>query len=353
MPVKLKPAEIARVSNAIIGTFPDPAQLRSALQPILGTVGPEAGADLDLPGGAYFHSAWKLVEKWNARGLITDLVGGLRRAAPHSPDFKRLQREWFSTTSADTETVELQGFVKPWLGHLPADAWLDELRRRMRAVCRVEFAGYDPPGVGTGFLIDKNLVLTAHHVVEMMSRQPLLADDAICRFECLNDVDKCGVAVRLRRPKFREDESPPGGNELTPGGAEPTPDELDYSLLRLEHSIDAEPFHVAPAAAAIDDPIVVLQHPRRAPLRISLGRVSGFNAGQTRLKHGAATEKGSSGAPCLNQDLQLVGLHNAARYSIGNELADYNTAVPISPIATAVAAKGFRLRSASQGHVTS
>ncbi|MBP0633071.1 serine protease [Cupriavidus sp. AcVe19-1a] len=337
MPVKVEPQDIAPIRNAIVGTFTDARQLQDALQSIVGTLDPpESRPALVLGAGTYNWAAFKLVETWNARGHIADLVGGLQRLAPRSADLNRLQRDLFVTSAADLDRVELQGFVQSFIGPAPAAAWLDKLGRRMRAVCRIEFGGQERAGVGTGFLVGADAVLTANHVVEMIERQPLLADDAICRFGCLNDMDKPGVAVRLRRPKYSDSAKPPGADELFPGGAEPNAEQLDYTLLRLGRDFDAEPFEIAKVAPAVNDPIVVLQHPKRAPLRIALGRISGFNASTTRLRHSAATEQGSSGAPCLNQDLEVIALHNAARYAVGQALAMYNTAVPISRIAAAL-----------------
>ena len=47
------------------------------------------------------------------------------------------------------------------------------------------------------------------------------------------------------------------------------------------------------------------------PYVIVSGTVTGFNAAGTRLRYNANSRDGSSGAPCLNADLRLVGLHHA------------------------------------------
>jgi S1-C subfamily serine protease len=151
------------------------------------------------------------------------------------------------------------------------------------------------------------------------------------------------MVVPLSLPQAVRAKSPAGGVELTAGGGEPTPNELDFALLKLEIPIDAEPLRVSAGAASVNHTIVVLQHPRRAPLRIAFGRITGFNPTGTRLRHNAATERGSSGAPCLNEDLDVVGLHNATRYPVTGPLADYNTAVPMQSLVQALVADNIQI----------
>jgi S1-C subfamily serine protease len=247
------------------------------------------------------------------------------------------------------ETAVLQGIVAEHLTHVNAAEWVTTLLQRMRAVCRIDFNGFEPPGVGTGFLVRRDLVLTAYHVVErLISRAgsidaALFAETAFCRFEYLNDGDRAGTVVKFMRPQWRMASSPPGGIEKIVGGAEPGENELDFALIRLDRDVEAEPFAFATTGAVEPDPLIVLQHPRRAPLRVAFGQMTAFNPNGTRLRHNAGTEAGSSGAPCLNQTLEVVGLHNATRYLPHGVLADYNTAVPILRIEQALLAKNIHI----------
>jgi hypothetical protein len=76
-----------------------------------------------------------------------------------------------------------------------------------------------------------------------------------------------------------------------------------------------------------------LQHPDGAPLKIAFGQSVGLNANETRLRYTVNTVGGSSGSPCLNAQLELVGLHHAGdpNFDPGHQ-PDYNAAIPIRAI---------------------
>jgi hypothetical protein len=111
---------------------------------------------------------------------------------------------------------------------------------------------------------------------------------------------------------------------------------LGYALLRIAGSPGAQPIGGAraesserlrqwielPAAATVlrpDDQLLIMMHQHRAPLRLSLGRLTGTSPDGQRLFYDNASGPGSSGAPCFTQDLQLVGMHlGADRRGIGN-----------------------------------
>jgi hypothetical protein len=289
-----------------------------------------------LPAGPYQDASWSLVKAWNGRGLAADQISGLLRHAPGSPSLRALQQGDLGTYAA-IERVALQGFVSAKWTHLEVLPWLEKLKTRMEATCRVDINGWDPPGVGTGFLVAPDLVLTAHHVIEQLVKENgLLAGTAVCRFSYLDDATHTGQVVRFNAGAWKQATSKPGGNEVFPGGPEPTMDQLDFALVQLDEPVAATPIPFAAKPADALDPLIVLQHPRRLPLRVAFGQVTGYNGPASRLKHNAGTEQGSSGAPCFNQELEVVGLHNGTRYLPQGELSEYNTAVPIHPIGAAL-----------------
>lgn len=346
MSVKLPLRSLVRVRDALTAAFPSHAQLADTVTRVIADLAVAYDPWLPLRPGKFGLVAFDLVRTWQARGLMADLIAGAARAAPFNPDLQSILRQELASLPA-VETAALQGFVSEKYQHLDAVSWVDTLSKRMRAVCRVDFVGDSPPGIGTGFLVDRTLVLTAHHVVERLNPSPLLAETAVCRFEYLNDSDRPGKVVRFMLPQWKVASSPPGGIETIVGGAEPGPDELDFALVRLDSPVDTEPFGFAAVAATRNDSCIVLQHPRRAALRVAFGQVTGHNPSGTRLRHNAGTEAGSSGAPCLNLNLEVVGLHNATRYAPQGTLAEYNTAVPIPRIGQALAAKNIHIAGAS------
>jgi hypothetical protein len=120
---------------------------------------------------------------------------------------------------------------------------------------------------------------------------------------------------------------------------------LDYALLRVEgvpgdarvgESATKRGFLPIPEsgpwyreAFKAEAGLVIFQHPigdapgRALPPRMAWCRPANFevNDGQTRILYHANTFPGSSGAPCLNQKLELIALHQ-----VGTD--GYNQGIP-------------------------
>lgn len=191
----------------------------------------------------------------------------------------------------------------------------------------------DGEAAGTGFLIAPNVVATAHHVVESLTR---LADDGFVEIEdsaprlrfafgdfvswsngvaisCqpriiqaatgwLIDASSCHTEERMRL-------DPP----------EPTKLEgyYDFALCRLS-SILGIGFNGLPIEENVQlgrssTKITILQHPKGRPMKYS--RETALEVDEAvppyRVPHVVNTLKGSSGAPCLNDDLRVVAIHQA------------------------------------------
>ena len=65
--------------------------------------------------------------------------------------------------------------------------------------------------------------------------------------------------------------------------------------------------------------MMILQHPAAEPLKLSFGSVTEVET--TRVRYKVNTQGGSSGSPCLTQDLKVTAIHH---YGLG----DCNQAVP-------------------------
>src|SRR5262249_17856501 len=57
-------------------------------------------------------------------------------------------------------------------------------------------------------------------------------------------------------------------------------------------------------------PLIILQHPSAAPLKLSIGSVVDPAAAPNRVSYTANTEPGPSGSPCFTSGLDLVALHH-------------------------------------------
>jgi hypothetical protein len=83
----------------------------------------------------------------------------------------------------------------------------------------------------------------------------------------------------------------------------------------------------------LGNPLFMLQHPEGAPLKLSFGTSIGVNANATRLRHRVNSERGSSGSPCFNARLELVGLHHAGDPNFDPaHKPQYNSAIPIHAV---------------------
>jgi hypothetical protein len=142
---------------------------------------------------------------------------------------------------------------------------------------------------------------------------------------------------------------PPSEADTHPAVGLPADDELDFALLRVAGEYGnasagrADQVPDSPARGWIrsvgstpeaGNPLSILQHPDGAPLKISFGQSAGLNANAARLRYTVNTVGGSSGSPCLNAQLELVGLHHAGdpNFDSGHQ-PEYNVAILIRAIA--------------------
>lgn len=304
----------------------------------------------------------------NSEGWLPSLLGAVRQDRPEREDLQALLRTVLSTVPAqqaldvatrprsvpETVRVELQQL-------LPNSALVtpDTMERRLRAVCRVDYADLSPPAVGTGFLVGPDLVLSNWHVIRRVIEYPDKIRELRFRFDLRTEADASdgtgrvvhastgGGAVLWHRPA--------GGSELPRGVGEPSMQQLDYALVRLADRVaDDQVQNVAatvrrgyiplrrsmpqPAAKAT---VMVLQHPMRGPLQFAMGVALGHNESGSRVRHSAATQRGSSGSPVLDPSLGLVALHNGASPGVPEARQPFNTAVPIAHVVDDLVGKGI------------
>ena len=135
------------------------------------------------------------------------------------------------------------------------------------------------------------------------------------------------------------------------GSALPAPDELDYAIVRLDGTPGNDPVGAKaspnspprgwigvsekPFAFNAQAPLMVLQHPDAAPLKLALemNGIIGLNANRTRVRYTVNTEGGSSGSPCFSTDFQLVALHHAGdpNFAAGHK-PTFNQGIPFDAI---------------------
>jgi hypothetical protein len=302
---------------------------------------------------------WELVVAANGQGWLASLLGAIKTDRPDDDALRDLVSSLMSTAPA-TQVLAFAddslsgGQLATLQRMLPGGAILafDTLQRRIRSVCRIDYADQSPPGEGTGFLVGSDLVLTAGHVVKRVIDAPQASEQLRFRFDLLkrNDaVDGKGRVARASKHQPVVRSLPPGGVEQG-GTGEPTAQQLDYALIRLDECVghdqmgdDKRGYMVLSAnSIAAQSALMVLQHPLRAELQFAVGSALGPNETGSRLRHTASTQAGSSGSPVLDSALAAVALHNGGRRNDGST-QDFNTAVPLSLIVEDLRNAGINL----------
>jgi Trypsin-like peptidase domain len=212
----------------------------------------------------------------------------------------------------------LQRNVKPHLKQLDLQLWSAGLIDAGRRVCRVDIEGRP---AGTGFLVGPQAVLTNWHVVEKAVQQQKLAA-VTCRFDYARQADGSfspGEEIALAQDGLVHHRPyAPAEVSGTPDWPLPLATELDFALLRLgaaageQRGCFALPDH--DDALPEKSPLIIVQHPHGGPIKVAIDTEAVLPTpdapGRPRLRYATNTDAGSSGAPCLSMDWQLLALHH-------------------------------------------
>jgi hypothetical protein len=306
----------------------------------------------------------QLLARANGEGWLPSLLGAVQQDRPEAAVLQELVRSVIATASARqvldvaTGTGPVAAEVRAELQRmLPGGAMvqLATMQRRVRSVCRVDYADLSPPGLGTGFLVGPDLVLTNWHNLKRVIDAPAAATQLRFRFDLLDGAAAADNGGRVARAKANGTPvlrwSPAAGVELPGGTGEPNMQQLDYALVRLDERVADDPVpgggtrgHVGlkktiPAAVA-GSALMVLQHPLRGELQFAIGTALGPNETGSRLRHTASTQNGSSGSPVLDAALGALALHNGARTGTERAAQEFNTAVPLTHIVADLVSSG-------------
>jgi len=328
------------VHDALLHAFPTPEDFSTFLFLQLG----RNYAALSGNKTKYSNGLVEVLQDAQSNGWLNDLIDAALKSKPQNPRLKVLRYLGDLTSAAPPAGRTLEDIVRKDGGFQNVLVWIRRLNEEVRKVCRIEYPINQ--GVGTGWLVANDLVLTNGHVAAPIIAGARKATDYHCRFDYATDTSGTnpGVSISLAE-KAVLSSSPASPLELGTGTAAPTLGELDYALLRLSQNagdtmsplgskrgwLATSRGRPIPSDGSI---LVVLQHPSGDPLKMDIGFVLGRNADGSRVTHNVTTVSGSSGSPCLNIKMELAALHNAGdpMYDGITGSAKENRAVPIEPI---------------------
>ncbi|HEY7426131.1 MAG TPA: trypsin-like peptidase domain-containing protein, partial [Gemmataceae bacterium] len=287
-----------------------------------------AGAAAAYDTGLFNYLQWV-----NAQRLMTRLLKEATKEAPGNPELAKvmakvstLEREFasFRPLADDGRSLALEEAEALVLKHVTFEnvgPWLEKLGKMRRAVCRIE-PQPEPnrAGYGTGYLVARDVIMTNFHVAEPFWDKLNRAKRVRVRFDYETAAGGVGVSGGKEyslRTKW------PAGEAATAERRQPwqclcSPEtELDFALLQLNGPAASD--QVGGAARSFlnltsrpfncTDPMMILQHPAGDPMKLSFGAVSQLEP-PSKVRYKVNTQGGSSGSPCLTQDLAVTAIHH-------------------------------------------
>lgn len=273
----------------------------------------------------------KLFVQAESQGWIDDLLVGAIKQKPDSPYLKNLLPVvMLQSQGAPTET--LQGMVLGGNALIDIGEWREGLTRVEKSVCRFQVINTrteKPFGVGTGFLIADDVLMTNRHVVDFLVQKG--ADVPAAQFDYVSGTD--------------DDRTPSGGTVIPLEGGiagiknwligDSPVNELDYALIRLPagtgRPVTETPI---PYSFSAGDVYFIPQHPKGETMKIGGGTMLSTAENPPRVNYTTNTETGSSGSPVFTTSWQPVALHRAGSNT-------QNSGVPLAIIYEHAKANGY------------
>jgi hypothetical protein len=327
-------------------------------------------------GGANFpYQVFQVIQRANMEFWHGRLIDAFLAERPQREAVYRLSQTLgvaagFHRGTAQ-EPVALSGveaLVRAGAGHIDMADFVRRVQRIERTVCRIELEMAGGTKIGTGFLVGPDLVLSNHHVFRDLIEQPAAVGRRQCRFDFRTTGAGRVIALATDDPVLAY--SPMSAVEAsTELNIDWPPDALDYALVRLAEPVGNQPYGLNEGGMPLeavprDTPlpsrgwipvelstvnlvqdqsfIFVAQHPEGRPLKFNVGLFLGSDAHHRRLRYSTNTDKGSSGSPCFNEQLQWIGLHN---YGDPRHWAPpaYNQGIALAPILADLRARSIEL----------
>jgi hypothetical protein len=357
------------ITKAIVDGY-DHAELAQTLRERM-----DLRLDLVTALGRFSNVVFELLSWAERNGREVELIRAVAQAKPANLELQKVYEQYGMAIPTSVQTAGrpvlsapkyvsesgLDEIVRTYNPAVNLLTWRTRLTDIEGQVCRILI---DDNSAGTGFLVGPRAVLTAYHVLRPAIENPKLAPKVCFQFDYKELRDK----TRKEGPmpgldsageqRWLLDKSLPtpkeSANNLSPGDPDPALDQLDYALVRLNEAVGnlpsvPHPGSGAPKRAWIRVPrvepvigrnmaLIIPQHPDGQPLQIALDtnavdEAAGFclNGNRTRLRYATTAERGASGSPCLNLDLDLIAVHHYGYRGHSSGLG-FNQGIPIAAI---------------------
>jgi Trypsin-like peptidase domain/Effector-associated domain 1 len=291
--------------------------------------------DAIAPPGSFSTVLFHVIDRSLKEGWTDKLLKAVQEARPQNQRIRNLTSQLRSLDVREDKTKSQQSLEAVIRKARFPDlaSWTAKLVRLQRAICTIEDPRVSQTAIGTGFLIDRDLVLTNFHVVEKYVSDARDNSQLVCRFDpaAASGNEAVGAAIQME----------PGRGWIVHYS-----NELDYALLRLTEPVGNAPGldgdtrgWVTPSRRArlpeIDGPFVVIQ-----PHTLAIGKIIRVSANRTRIQYDANTDFGSSGSPCVDADLNLIALHQGDDPNAFP--TQFNQGVPMAAILTDLIQSGVQ-----------
>ena len=300
MALDIKGKQIEQLHDALISAFPTHSYLEQMVLFELSKNLSEIVAPKNLS-----HVVTELIIWAKQFDKLDELLAGARSRNPTNKKLLRVAVELSLTSDAPPKG----GFEARVLQGVPYQnpgSWREKMAVNEQCVCLVEACPGE--GIGTGFLVAPNIVITNWHVARLLKSQ---SRQARLRFNYVANPDGTG---NLEGAEYNLAE-----NYLITYSEER---ELDYALLRVAGEPGNESLGndggsskrgwLTPLAHPfqVNEILLILQHPSADLLKLSAGALSAINNLHQRVTYTANTEAGSSGSPVFTLDWKLVAIHH-------------------------------------------
>ncbi len=181
------------------------------------------------------------------------------------------------------------------VNNLKQIAWIDQGLRAARSVCRI----LTPKGLGTGFLIAPDLIMTNNHVIGGQD----LAGQSYAEFNYQHDfAGGTSHTYRYRLDPVRFHTSARLDYTIVGVVGDPAmPPLADWGCATLNPHADPMP----------GEHVLIIQHPNGGPKQIALTANQVASIWEYRLHYTTDTMPGSSGSPVFNDLWQVIAIHHA------------------------------------------